>query len=59
MSTFISGVGWFKLSVTWPDDEQYQAFQLMVSNMQVVTDITAEREVKVCNDFIGTFRDEA
>ena len=46
----------------WPDNAQYQAFQLMfqlmVSNMQVDNDI-AERGVKLCNDFIGTSRDEA
>ena len=43
---------------TRPDDAQYQAFQLMVSSMQVVNDI-AERGVKLCKDFIGTSRDKA
>ena len=42
---------------TWPDDAQYQAYQLVVSHMQVVNDI-AERGVKLCNDFIGSSRDE-
>ena len=43
LPTLISGMREFKLLETWPDDAQYQAFQLMVSNMQVVNDI-AERE---------------
>ena len=42
---------------TWPDDAQYQAYQLVVSHMQVVNGV-AERGVKLCNDFIGSSRDE-
>ena len=42
----------------WPYDAQYQAFQQIVNNMQVVNGI-AERGEKLCYDCIATSKDEA